>query len=571
MGDPDFVDQEIKPLSLPLKPTSPVGIRRSLPLWRWILLVSLLGTEVVILTTRFDVHDFGHQDQWWAQLLGKAGHIPPLAIATAVALLLCRGARLAEDLRRLAGAYEVEPHGRWWAYLFGHLGALAVFSALSINLLRGPLESGAYAEGRLLAWAVMGLATALLWIAALLPPGIWVGLGPNGAGALLTGVGVGALACLAGRPLQYLWVPLSQGTLWTVSLLLRVVTADIISRPAEFIIGTSKFRVAIGSPCSGYEGIGLIWVLLSIYLWQFRRELRFPRALLLFPLGTAVIWLANSVRIAALVLIGSYASRDVATGGFHSQAGWLAFNAVGLGLIAISYRTHFFRAPGTIPASEQGANPVAAYLAPMMALIGVTMVVNAVSHSPGFDRFYAVHILVAAAVLWFYRRDYPDLRWEGNWGAFLPPVALGIVVFALWMALEPAPTSGSAEPMAEGLGQLPRAWAAAWLVFRVAGSVIVVPLAEELAFRGYAIRRLIDADFTAVAPGRFSWLSFLVSSALFGALHGRWLAGTLAGLVYALALYRRKELADAVVAHATTNALIAATVLATGSWSLWAR
>jgi len=56
---------------------------------------------------------------------------------------------------------------------------------------------------------------------------------------------------------------------------------------------------------------------------------------------------------------------------------------------------------------------------------------------------------------------------------------------------------------------------------------------------------------------------------LFGALHGRWLGGTLAGMAYALALYRRGEVVDAIVAHATTNALIAGFVLATGSWSLW--
>jgi hypothetical protein len=38
---------------------------------------------------------------------------------------------------------------------------------------------------------------------------------------------------------------------------------------------------------------------------------------------------------------------------------------------------------------------------------------------------------------------------------------------------------------------------------------------------------------------------------------------------YALALYRRGSLTDAVVAHATTNALLAAYVLTTGSWALW--
>ena len=50
---------------------------------------------------------------------------------------------------------------------------------------------------------------------------------------------------------------------------------------------------------------------------------------------------------------------------------------------------------------------------------------------------------------------------------------------------------------------------------------------------------------------------------------GRWLAGTVAGMVYALAVYRRGSLGDAVVAHAVTNALIAATVLCFGAWGLW--
>jgi CAAX prenyl protease-like protein len=98
---------------------------------------------------------------------------------------------------------------------------------------------------------------------------------------------------------------------------------------------------------------------------------------------------------------------------------------------------------------------------------------------------------------------------------------------------------------------------------------VTVPLAEELAFRGYLTRRLIAPDFECVPLGRFTWASFLVSSALFGALHGRWLAGTLAGMLYALALYRRRNLADPVLAHALTNALLAVHVLATGAWSLW--
>jgi CAAX prenyl protease-like protein len=131
----------------------------------------------------------------------------------------------------------------------------------------------------------------------------------------------------------------------------------------------------------------------------------------------------------------------------------------------------------------------------------------------------------------------------------------------------PQKEAGSA--IATGLAGMSGGWAALWLVFRVVGSVVTVPVAEELAFRGYLVRRLIASDFDNVPPQRFTWLSFLASSVLFGASHGRWVAGTVAGLFYAWAMYRRGRIADAMVAHATTNALLAAYVLSTGSWSLW--
>src|SRR5262249_9151685 len=106
-------------------------------------------------------------------------------------------------------------------------------------------------------------------------------------------------------------------------------------------------------------------------------------------------------------------------------------------------------------------------------------------------------------------------------------------------------------------------WIAAWLV----GFVIVTPLAEEIAFRGYLMRRLIATDFQSVPLGKFTWFSFLVSSAIFGLLHGQWLAGTFAGMAYAGVVYRTGRLRDAVVAHAVTNGLLAAVGFATGHWS----
>jgi CAAX prenyl protease-like protein len=78
------------------------------------------------------------------------------------------------------------------------------------------------------------------------------------------------------------------------------------------------------------------------------------------------------------------------------------------------------------------------------------------------------------------------------------------------------------------------------------------------------------ADFQSVRLGEFSWTTWIISSVLFGALHGTmWLAGSIAGLLFGLALYRRRALGDAVQAHATTNLLLALYAFGTGRWSVW--
>src|SRR4029079_14842034 len=136
---------------------------------------------------------------------------------------------------------------------------------------------------------------------------------------------------------QQLWNPLATGTLWVVEKLLRCSFSDVVADPHRFIVGTQSFSVYIAPKCSGYEGIGLITVFLGSFLWWFRKELRFPHALVLMPIGIGTIWFANALRIAALVAIGTTISPTVAQYGFHSHAGWLAFNAVALTLVALAW------------------------------------------------------------------------------------------------------------------------------------------------------------------------------------------------------------------------------------------
>jgi CAAX prenyl protease-like protein len=102
------------------------------------------------------------------------------------------------------------------------------------------------------------------------------------------------------------------------------------------------------------------------------------------------------------------------------------------------------------------------------------------------------------------------------------------------MGLEWAlPGTSASSTLPTSLAVIPAGLAAVWLLVRVLGSAITVPIAEELAFRGYLLRRLVSANFDEPSTLRFTWLSFVVSPLLFGALHGRWLAGTVAGMCYA--------------------------------------
>ena len=359
------------------------------------------------------------------------------------------------------------------------------------------------------------------------------------------------------------WNSLAIPTLQLVHSLLGWVYSDLVYQPEKFLLGTASFQVEISYACSGIEGIALITIFLAIYLWLFRKELRFPQAFWLFPLGIIVIWLANAVRIAMLIAIGASFSPEVALQGFHKQAGWIAFTLIAIGAIALSNQMQFFTVTKPdFPVVRTSKPLAAALLVPLLVLMAASMVTSA--SSSGFDVLYPLRVVAIAIMLCYFRKSYNGLGWKWTWQA----PAIGTAVFMIWILLEPNVDS-SKTALSQGLEELTSGSAAVWLVFRVLGSVITVPLAEELAFRGYLIRKLIAKDFENVPLGQFTWFSFMLTSVLFGLLHERWIAGTLAGMGYALALYRRGQFGDAVIAHMTTNALIAIFVLTQARWSLW--
>ena len=522
-------------------------------------LLVILSLELLVLTIRFDTQRLEGAAPWRAAWLGYAPALLRFGLTFVAAFLVIVGPRLQTLWQAMLTPSHRHLRGLW---LVWHVVAFGIFTCLSAAILDVKTEAVRPSLLWPVLWTLSGAIMLLLWLCAIAPPRYWWQLVRHEYAALLGASCVGVGVWGSSQITQEFWHPLAGATFWLVRHLLGVVYPDIHYRLPEKLIGTATFEVTIVPECSGYEGIGLVTLLLALYLWLFRVHLRFPQALLLFPIGALAVWLANAIRIAALVALGTSFSPAVAQGGFHSQAGWIAFLLVGLGLIACTQQCRLFAVANTPPASTPYSQYATALLVPLLVLMATIVVTSALSS--GVDWLYPLRVITTGVALWSFRKIYRPITWTWSWQA----VALGLAVFGVWMLLEPAAHSGPSA-LSEGLAQLPGGFAIIWLGFRVLGSVITVPLAEELAFRGYVIHKLVAKDFETVPPGQFTWFACLLSSILFGLLHGRWLAGTLAGIGYALALRQRGQLADAVVAHMTTNALIAAYVLSQQAWGLW--
>ncbi len=147
-------------------------------------------------------------------------------------------------------------------------------------------------------------------------------------------------------------------------------------------------------------------------------------------------------------------------------------------------------------------------------------------------------------------------------------VGVGIVVYVLWVrmdwswALQGEMTEYNPFQEGSGLG-----WVLA--AFRIFGASIVVPLMEELFWRSFLIRWVVNPDFEKVAFGTFTLGSFAATVVLFGLEHNLWLAGMMAGAAYNGLYYQTRRLWPCVLAHAITNFILGIHVLVTQEWQWW--
>jgi len=217
-------------------------------------------------------------------------------------------------------------------------------------------------------------------------------------------------------------------------------------------------------------------------------------------------------------------------------------------------------------------HPAAPYVAPFACFILCLALLPKLPLTPRVQ--LAVWLVAGFAALWFFSRRVLDFRLR----APALSLAVGAAVFAVWVApdlLFPAwrshwlfsnallgspATSLSAAALGDGIV----------LAMRTARAVLLVPVVEELFWRGFLMRWFERHDFENVPLGSWEPRAFWTTAALFALEHGSyWDVGFLAGAAYNAWMVRTKSLGDLILAHAVTNACLAAYVLLTQRYEYW--
>ena len=174
-------------------------------------------------------------------------------------------------------------------------------------------------------------------------------------------------------------------------------------------------------------------------------------------------------------------------------------------------------------------------------------------------------VVVTLLMCWSHYTELHSWRVGPIWAGIA--VAVGLVVFALWISLGASwmvvGTPAGFDPRNDG--QID------WLMVtvRIAGAALVVPVMEELFWRSFLLRWLDAVDFLSVDPGKVRLQSVAIAALLFGFEHNQWLAGIVAGAAYSALYMRHKSLWSPILAHAVTNGVLGLWIVHSANWTYW--
>jgi CAAX prenyl protease-like protein len=151
-------------------------------------------------------------------------------------------------------------------------------------------------------------------------------------------------------------------------------------------------------------------------------------------------------------------------------------------------------------------------------------------------------------------------------------IGVGLVVFVIWVS--PQMLFGQPRRL-EGFDPMVFAGdpAAYWMTVlaRFARLVIVVPLIEEIFWRGFLQRYLIEERFETVPIGKYTHVSFwgVVLGFMFIHAPADYPAAAITGALYGWLTVKTKTMLAPIVAHAVTNLVLGIYIMKTAQWGFW--
>ena len=224
-----------------------------------------------------------------------------------------------------------------------------------------------------------------------------------------------------------------------------------------------------------------------------------------------------------------------------------------------------------LQAIDSRSRATLAYTAPFIAFVGI-MAIEKLIPLPS-EWLYLVRFLAVSALIASFSWPYLSFRPS----APVASVAVGVAVFVIWVApdqlfgyrhhwlfensLMGAPVSSLGTHLKFNVG---------FMLLRSVSSALLIPILEELFWRGWLMRWLIDNDFLSVPLGKYVPSAFWIVALLFASEHGPyWEVGLAAGIIYNWWIIRTRNLADCILAHGVTNAILCVYVVTTDQWQYW--
>ncbi len=217
-------------------------------------------------------------------------------------------------------------------------------------------------------------------------------------------------------------------------------------------------------------------------------------------------------------------------------------------------------------------SPSVAYVAPFLTFIVMLVIQKQLAFLGDWE--YAVRVAIVAGSIWYFSRRVLDFKVRYLRGS----LAIGIGAFLLWIAPDTLFPGWRQHWLFTNvvMGELRVSLSAEQLsspfllLFRTLSATLMVPILEELFWRAWMLRWLVEKDFEKLPMGSCDRQSFWIVVALFAMEHGPyWEVGLLTGLLWNWWMTRTRSLGDLIFVHGVTNLALSLYVIWLKKWEFW--